>query len=290
MSKKKKDHLPLLEDRHYGGREHEIRSEMPENPLATGFKRRAFLQVAAGGAALGAAAKANAQGAVVSHGATPAQAPAVSPPEKDVPNNILAQCPYCGVGCGTLIQTEKGRIVGMQPDPRHPTNKGLQCIKGLTSAEAIYVDRLTKPLIRKDMTDIIKGHESKTKGAFDADLFREASWEEAEELVSKQIAAIVKKHGGNSVGLYGSGQLPVEGQYLENLFMKGVLGSNTIEANARMCMTSAHVHDLGGDRLLQVTRQRHAADELRRHREIAHGDALGPQPPRRAPDRLLAHR
>jgi hypothetical protein len=31
----------------------------------------------------------------------------------------------------------------------------------------------------------------------------------------------------------------MEGQYLENLFMKGVLGSNTIEANARMCMTSA---------------------------------------------------
>jgi len=31
----------------------------------------------------------------------------------------------------------------------------------------------------------------------------------------------------------------MEGQYLENQFMKGVLGSNTIEANARMCMTSA---------------------------------------------------
>ncbi|MGY8959050.1 MAG: molybdopterin-dependent oxidoreductase, partial [Alphaproteobacteria bacterium] len=40
-------------------------------------------------------------------------------------------------------------------------------------------------------------------------------------------------------GLYGSGQLTMEGQYLENLFMKGILGSNTIEANARMCMTSA---------------------------------------------------
>ena len=170
--------------------------------------------------------------------------------ESTVPNNILAQCPYCGVGCGTLIQTEKGKIVGMMPDPKHPTNKGLQCIKGLSSAEAIYVDRLTKPLIRKDMTDIIAGKESKTKGQFGDDVFREATWEEAEEIIVKQIAEIVKQHGGNSVGLYGSGQLPVEGQWLENLFMKGVLGSNTIEANARMCMTSAvtgYFKSLGSD-------------------------------------------
>ena len=89
--------------------------------------------------------------------------PAVAPPVKDVPNDILAQCPYCGVGCGTLIQTEKGRIVGMKPDPKHPTNRGLQCIKGLTSAEAIYVDRLTKPLIRKDMTDPITGRTGYTE-------------------------------------------------------------------------------------------------------------------------------
>jgi len=54
-----------------------------------------------------------------------------------------------------------------------------------------------------------------------------------------KIAYFAKKHGGNSISLYGSGQLTMEGQYIENLFMKGVLGSNTIEANARMCMTSA---------------------------------------------------
>ena len=100
----------------------------------------------------------------------------------------------------------------MKPDPRHPTNKGLQCIKGLTSAEAIYVDRLTVPLIRKDMTDILAGHVSQTKGSFEDSDFREATWEEAEELVASQIAGIVKQYGGNSVGLYGSGQLPVEGQ------------------------------------------------------------------------------
>ena len=169
---------------------------------------------------------------------------------KTAKTNLLAACPYCGVGCGTIIQTQNGRITNVIPDKDHPTNKGLQCIKGLTSAEAIYVNRLDTPLIRKDMTDPLKGHVSATKGSYDPSLFREASWEEAEELVADMIAEIVKKDGGNSVGLYGSGQLGVEGQWLENIFMKGVLGSNTIEANARMCMTSAvtgYFKSLGSD-------------------------------------------
>jgi anaerobic selenocysteine-containing dehydrogenase len=154
--------------------------------------------------------------------------------------DILAQCPYCGVGCGCIIKTDnKGKIVGVVPDKDHPTNKGLQCIKGLASAEAIYVDRLTKPLIRKDMSDPTNGYISKTKGSFDTSLFREASWDEAEELIIDKVVEIIEKKGGNAIGLYGSGQLSVEGQYLENLLMKGVIGSNTIEANARMCMTSA---------------------------------------------------
>jgi anaerobic selenocysteine-containing dehydrogenase len=256
-------------DKIWQSRGEEVMAEMPENPLPTGLTRRSFMRRSAvvAAATTAAACTSDKPGAtpakgpgstaksagpkVVEHGKAPVAAgDSISPPVKDVPNNILAQCPYCGVGCGTLIQTEKGKIVGMVPDPKHPTNAGLQCIKGLTSNEAIYVDRLTKPLVRRDMTDILTGNVSKTKGNFDESVFREATWEEAEEIIVNQIAGIVQKHGGNSVALYGSGQLPVEGQWLENLFMKGVLGSNTIEANARMCMTSAvtgYFKTLGSD-------------------------------------------
>lgn len=242
---------------HYGSKRLEVLREPPANPPATGFRRRSFLRgtaVASAAVALACEEKKSPKKTAPkpSEVTAPKDAPTdgIAPPPKDVPNDILAQCPYCGVGCGTLIQTEKGKIVGMKPDPKHPTNVGLQCIKGLTSAEAIYVDRLTKPLIRKDHTDILEGRTSASKGRFDDDVFREASWEEAEHLIVEQIAGIVKKHGGNAVGLYGSGQLPVEGQWLENVFMKGVLGSNTIEANARMCMTSAvtgYFKSLGSD-------------------------------------------
>ncbi|MDQ6950248.1 MAG: molybdopterin-dependent oxidoreductase [Mariprofundales bacterium] len=183
-------------------------------------------------------------------------APSVTPSANR--KEVQAACPYCGVGCGTLIQVENGRIVAMRPDPDHPTNKGLQCIKGLTAAEPIYVDRLEgDSFVRKDVwAEWIKpGHGdleyvSKTKGSFDDEHFARVPYAKASEMVAHKIAHLVKTHGGNSIGLYGSGQLTLEGQYLENLFMKGIMGSNTIEANARMCMTSAvtgYFKTLGSD-------------------------------------------
>ncbi|MDP6778692.1 MAG: molybdopterin-dependent oxidoreductase [Candidatus Latescibacteria bacterium] len=152
---------------------------------------------------------------------------------------LQAACPYCGVGCGTLISIEGDRIVGMVPDRLHPTNRGVQCIKGLNAHEPVYQDRLTHVLVRKDMSDPETGHVSATKGRFDDDVFEAMPYEEAEELVAEKIAGLVRTYGGNCVGLSGSGQLTMEAQWIENLLLKGIIGSNSIEANARMCMTSA---------------------------------------------------
>jgi mono/diheme cytochrome c family protein len=58
--------------------------------------------------------------------------------------------------------------------PRQELNNIITYLR--SSAEAIYVDRLTVPLIRKDMSDPLRGHVSATKGSYDRDLFREASW------------------------------------------------------------------------------------------------------------------
>ena len=170
----------------------------------------------------------------------------------------LAQCPYCGVGCGTVIQVENGKIVSMRPDKDHPTNYGLQCIKGLTAAEPMYVDRMEgDSYVRKDVWEEWSkpGHGdlsfiTRSKGSFDEEHFVRVPYHEASEMTAHKIAHFAREFGGNSIALYGSGQLTMEGQYLENLFMKGVLGSNTIEANARMCMTSAvtgYFKTLGSD-------------------------------------------
>ena len=98
------------------------------------MRRRKFIKSTAVSAALG---NVSAKAWAVPHGEN------YQLNKNAAPNDILAACPYCGVGCGTIIKTKNGRITHIVPDKDHPTNRGLQCIKGLTSAEAIYVNRLT---------------------------------------------------------------------------------------------------------------------------------------------------
>ena len=69
-------------------------------------------------------------------------------------------CPYCGVGCGVLIDTagegDATRVVGVRGDPDHPANFGRLCSKGSSlhltgdlDARALYPElRLGKALAR----------------------------------------------------------------------------------------------------------------------------------------------
>ena len=43
---------------------------------------------------------------------------------------IPSICPYCSVGCATLVQTIDGKIVNIEGDPRSPFNEGTLCPKG----------------------------------------------------------------------------------------------------------------------------------------------------------------
>jgi anaerobic selenocysteine-containing dehydrogenase len=207
------------------------------------FERREFMKMTAGTGIACMATTAFPNEYIAAANAAPLQS------EKGI-KLLQAACPYCGVGCGTLIKVQDGKVAGMVPDKKHPTNRGIQCIKGLNAHEPIYRDRLTEVLVRKDMSDPLRGHISSTKGRFDDDVFHVMPYEEAEELVADKMAEIIKAKGGNAVGLNGSGQLTMEAQWIENLLMKGVIQSNSIEANARMCMTSAvtgYFHSYGSD-------------------------------------------
>lgn len=161
--------------------------------------------------------------------------------------SFYAACPYCGVGCGTTVQVEGNKIVGIIPRRDYPTNKGLQCIKGLTADEPLLVDRFPaewakKPvLVRKDMSDPITGNVSKTKGAggMDDKHFNRVTWEEGLDIAANKLTELIKKFGPNTVGMWSSGQQFTENNYLENKIMKGVMGTTTIEGSPRMCMTSA---------------------------------------------------
>jgi predicted molibdopterin-dependent oxidoreductase YjgC len=64
---------------------------------------------------------------------------------------VRSVCPYCGVGCGIILQSENKKLIGLKPDKDHPVNKGTLCPKGATAYEFVHhPERLTQPLLRKN--------------------------------------------------------------------------------------------------------------------------------------------
>ncbi|MEI7782871.1 MAG: molybdopterin-dependent oxidoreductase [Betaproteobacteria bacterium] len=137
-------------------------------------------------------------------------------------------CPYCGVGCGVLIKSRGEQIVGVEGDPEHPANFGRLCTKGSTlhltaRAEVQQQLRLLQPMQRLE------------RGGAAQPL----AWEPALGLASQRLAEIWQRHGPDAIGVYVSGQLLTEDYYVFNKLVKGLLGSNHIDTNSRLCMSSA---------------------------------------------------
>jgi nitrate reductase (cytochrome) len=131
-------------------------------------------------------------------------------------------CRFCGVGCGLLIGITNGKAVAVKGDPDSPVNKGLCCVKGYHSVMALYgSDRLTKALIRKNGKLV------------------PAPVSEAIDLVARKMQETIQQHGKDAVAIYGSGQWAIPDGYIASKFMKGGIGTNNLEGNARLCMSSA---------------------------------------------------
>ncbi|MHC8306444.1 nitrate reductase [Pseudomonas sp. PB3P13] len=144
-------------------------------------------------------------------------------------------CCYCGVGCGVLIEHDGERILGVSGDPAHPANFGKLCSKGSTlhltgdlAARALYPElRLGKGLARS-RTD----------------------WDTALDHAANVFADTVAEHGPDSVAFYISGQLLTEDYYVFNKLARALVGTNNIDSNSRLCMSSAVVgykRSLGAD-------------------------------------------
>ena len=131
-------------------------------------------------------------------------------------------CRFCGVGCGLLVGLAGGRAVAVKGDPNSPVNKGLCCVKGYHSVQALYgKDRIKKAMVRKNGKLV------------------ETSINEALDLVASKMKETIGEHGKDSVSIYGSGQWTIPDGYVASKFLKGGIGTNNLEANARLCMASA---------------------------------------------------
>ena len=102
-------------------------------------------------------------------------------------NKVTATtCPFCGVGCRLDLHTKDNQILSATTPYDHIVSRGNLCIKGRFGWDFIYhPDRVLKPLIRKEPQSA--GH----RAPANRDDWREATWDEALELVSDRFAATV---------------------------------------------------------------------------------------------------
>ena len=95
---------------------------------------------------------------------------------------IATMCEMCVWRCGVLAKVKDGRVVKLEGNPDHPHSKGKLCPRGQAGLMNTYdPDRVLTPLIR-----VGKRGEGK---------FRKASWDEALDLVAKNMLDIKQKYG-----------------------------------------------------------------------------------------------
>jgi formate dehydrogenase major subunit len=130
-------------------------------------------------------------------------------------------CTYCGVGCSFEIWTKDRHILKVEPGPG-PANGISTCVKGKFGWEYVNSeDRLTTPLIRENAR------------------FREASWDEALDLIAWRLGEIKGQHGPDALAFIASSKATNEEAYLVQKFARQVIGTNNVDNCSRYCQSPA---------------------------------------------------
>lgn len=171
-------------------------------------------------------------------------------------------CPYCGVGCALTYNVDRERgAIAFAEGRDQPGSQGRLCVKGRYGWDyAASPQRLTTPLIRRE--------DSYPKGALSADVreeqegdggqekrkrkpgglvpyeevlphFREASWEEALDLVARRLSEIHGESGPAGIAGFGSAKCSNEEAYLFQKLIRTGFGSNNVDHCTRLCHASS---------------------------------------------------
>ncbi|WP_201595615.1 molybdopterin-dependent oxidoreductase [Psychrobacter vallis] len=179
---------------------------------------------------------------------------------------VRTTCPYCGVGCGVLAQIDQAGTVSVKGDPEHPANFGKLCSKGSALAQTLGAERrLIQPYYQNKLASMHQQQPmppdiftrlhtittSDPQPIFDTQpLINNTDWDTVLADIAKRLNDTIAKHGRDSIMFYVSGQLLTEDYYVANKFIKGFIGSNNIDSNSRLCMSSAvagHKRAFGAD-------------------------------------------
>ena len=132
---------------------------------------------------------------------------------------VHTTCPYCGVGCQIDLHVKEGIIYRSSGRFDNDVNYGNLCVKGRFGYDFVYAaDRLEKPLLRSDREAP----------------FREATWDEALNLVVKRLTETRDSYGPDSVAVLTSAKCTNEENYLLQKFARAVVGTNNVDHCARL--------------------------------------------------------
>ena len=117
-----------------------------------------------------------------------------------------------------VVSTHKNGIFSVKGDAAHPANHGRLCTKG--AALHLSTDagaRLLYPEVEGERT----------------------TWDHALDHAAERFRQIIAANGPDAVAFYISGQLLTEDYYVFNKLAKGLIGTNNVDTNSRLCMSSA---------------------------------------------------
>jgi predicted molibdopterin-dependent oxidoreductase YjgC len=145
--------------------------------------------------------------------------------EKDVRYNtrpwetkkVRTTCSYCGVGCQMYLHVKDNRVVKVSGVEDAAPNYGSLCVKGRFGFDFIHSpDRLTKPQIKENGK------------------FRDASWDEALDLVAERFNTFKEEYGSDSIGVLTSARISNEENYVAQKLTRAVIKTNNIDHCARL--------------------------------------------------------
>ncbi|MDA2654462.1 formate dehydrogenase subunit alpha [Bacillus cereus] len=137
-------------------------------------------------------------------------------------NKTKTVCTFCGVGCSFEVWTKDRHILKVQPVSDAPVNGISTCVKGKFGWDFVNSeDRITKPLIRQ------------------GDMFVEASWEEALEVVASKMQHIKSEYGSDAFGFISSSKVTNEENYLMQKLARQIYGTNNVDNCSRYCQSPA---------------------------------------------------
>jgi formate dehydrogenase major subunit len=164
-------------------------------------------------------------------------------------------CPYCGVGCALTYYVDRERgAISFAEGRDQPGSKSRLCVKGRYGWDyAASPQRLTVPLIRREesypkgpLSADVRGENDgrrKPGGLVDYDEvmphFREATWEEALELVARRLKEIHAALGPGAIAGFGSAKCSNEEAYLFQKLIRAGFNTNNVDHCTRLCHASS---------------------------------------------------